>query len=290
MRDPAAATPAGSPYALPTNGMDQQAAVDPSSTALTTSQPRSLLAVSFADPNRISTTFKPGEIWSTAKDGATGLDGKMKKKLWNRLKKEVIYRDSPEELEQKQRDAEKRQALEYHDSDEYKERVAVDLAAARLKLLDRAKELGLEPGKPYVPPPTPPESEDDEDEEREDDVDTPSRQDLLLARVLTEQRVLAQLRPGAAQPLTKEPPGLDLDMKALAIQAAEAKKAELKAAKNNGVDDGNDDEPHAAAKSDSSPRSDRQHHHHKRKRSRYRDDDSDDDRRRDHRHRRRRRD
>lgn len=269
---------------------------DPSTNeyALTTTQPRSLLAMSFADPNQVSTTFKPGEIWSTARDGATGLDAKTKKKLWNRLKKEVIYRDSPEDIEDKQREKDKKDTLEYRETDEYKERVAVDIAAARLKILDRAKEVGANLGKPYLPIPTPPESDEDADSDVEG---IPSRQDLFLARVLTEQRIMAQLRPGGAVALTKEPPGLlNADIKALAAEAAKARAAEFKDKRAASTSASDIQTERKGFKGDTarddSPARDRKHdHHHRKKKSRHRDDnDDDDDRRREHRHRRRRRD
>lgn len=270
--------------------------IDPSSNdyALTTTQPRSLLAMSFADPNQVSTTFKPGEIWSTARDGATGLDAKTKKKLWNRLKREVIYRDSPEDLEDKQREKDKKDTLEYRETDEYKERVSVDLAAARLKIVDRAKEIGANMGMPYLPQPTPPESDDDADSDEEG---IPSRQDLFLARVLTEQRIMAQLRPTGAVALTKEPPGLlNADIKALAAEAAKARAVEFKEKRAASTSASDIQMERKGAKSDAtrddSSARDRKHdHHHRKKKSRHRDDnDDDDDRRRDHRHRRRRRD
>ena len=71
---------------------------------VTQQQSRSLIDVSLADPNRISKNLVPGEIWSVSRDGRDlALDAKAKKKLWKKLKREVIYRPSPEEQEEKKK-------------------------------------------------------------------------------------------------------------------------------------------------------------------------------------------
>lgn len=230
---------------------------------------RSLLAMSYADPNRVSTTFTPGEIWSLAKDGATGLDSKAKKKLWTRLKKEVIYRDSPEDLEEKKRMDERKAALEYRSTQEYHERVAVDLAAVKLKLEDEAAELGLEPGRLLV---VPEQRGTHASDDEEDDDEIPTRRDLLMARVLTEQRVMAQLRSG--NQYTEESPGLSVDVQALAKEAALAKRQTMPDEDN---DDNrrkrkdHDDDREEDDEEDERSRSRRRHHHRKHRRRR-RDD------------------
>lgn len=152
----------------------------------------SLLAISFADPNRISSTYKAGEIWSTAKDGATGLDGKTRKKLWNRLKREVIYRDSPEDLERKEREENEKTTQEYRLTLAYKERVAIDLARVKFG----------EPAPRFVPEPV---VEDD----------TPTRHDLFLAKVATAQRVMSGI---------PEPRGLPHDILTLAKDATRGRE------------------------------------------------------------------
>ena len=202
--------------------------MDPKSTAIVAAGSRSLLDVSFADPNRISTTFKVGEIWSVARDGSTGLDAKTKKKLWNKLKKEVIYRDTPEDLERKEREAEIAKTLAYRGTQEYKDRVAVDVAQARLKVQDKAKDLGLISGeldpdlaKAAKRSLDDDDNEDDDGPDDEETPDVPTRKDMFLAKVHTAQRVMAQLRPGVGVP-TDMPKGLKTDVSAAAKVAVDS--------------------------------------------------------------------
>ncbi|KAJ1461392.1 hypothetical protein M885DRAFT_507361 [Pelagophyceae sp. CCMP2097] len=200
------------------------------STAMMAYGSRSLLDVSFSDPNRISASFKVGEIWSQQKDGHTGLDAKQKKKLWNRLKREVIHRDTPEELEVKEFEEMRRGEERARETAEYKERCEIDLAQIRLLFADKAKELGCKPGRPRpaTPPPVVVVEKEPEKEPEKEQVDpnapyVPTRHDMFLAKVHTHQQVLAQLhRPAGA------PPPFVGDMEDLAETAAAAHKDALK--------------------------------------------------------------
>ena len=110
-----------------------------------------LVALGYRDPN--SSSFKAGEVWSNARDGSTGTDAKTKKKLWKRLKREVIHRDSPEELERKKREKEEEEHQKMLESEEYKKKVEDDMANAVARLQEqRAKGAGEASGRPPSPP------------------------------------------------------------------------------------------------------------------------------------------
>jgi len=263
--------------------------------ALVSASGRGLLDVSFGDPNRVSTTFKVGEIWSVARDGSTGLDAKARKKLWTRLKREVIYRDTPEDVERKAREAELARTLAYRATEEYKERVAVDVAQASLRAADKAKDANLERATldedlsrrcnaTFVD-----ESESDDDSEEEEDVSgVPSRNDMFLAKVHTAQRVMAQLRPGSVQ--ADLPKGLHIDVRDAATTAV----ADFLAANPDRVPFKDNEKTKKPDDDDD----DRDERHRSRRHRRDADDEDDEDRRRRRhrdrssrdRHRRRRRD
>ena len=152
---------------------------------VTQQQSRSLIDVSLADPNRISKNLVPGEIWSVSRDGRDlALDAKAKKKLWKKLKREVIYRPSPEEQEEKKKQKEEKDIDEYRNSDEYKLRVRRDFDDLLPLLAQQAKELrGPKPGDP---------NQDIEPSCADGD---PTRQDLFMAKVHSAQVAMAQPNP-----------------------------------------------------------------------------------------------
>lgn len=242
---------------------------------VTQQQSRSLIAVSYADPNRISKNFAAGEIWSVSKDGRDlVLDKKGKKKLWKKLKREVIYRDGPEEIEAKRRKAELKAADEFRASEEYKLRVARDFEELVPALIAKAAELGATPGDP------------DADIPRDPDVDAPSRQDMFMAKVHAAQELMQQ---SAGAPPSLKPPPLAGDAAALGRAAAKA----LAATKPDGVLFAAPDKAAAppakepskrrspSASSDSSDDRRRRKHHRsdrKKRKHRYYSDDSDSDR------------
>ena len=152
---------------------------------VTQQQSRSLIDVSLADPNRISKNLVPGEIWSVSRDGRDlALDAKAKKKLWKKLKREVIYRPSPEEQEEKKKLKEEKDIDEYRNSDEYKLRVRRDFDELLPLLAQQAKELrGPKPGNPEQA--IEPSCADGD----------PTRQDLFMAKVHSAQVAMAQPNP-----------------------------------------------------------------------------------------------
>merc|ERR1719460_1461851 len=152
---------------------------------VTQQQSRSPIDVSLADPNRISKNLVPGEIWSVSRDGRDlALDAKAKKKLWKKLKREVIYRPSPEEQEEKKKLKEEKDIDEYRNSDEYKLRVRRDFDELLPLLVQQAKELrGPKPGNP---------NQDIEPSCADGD---PTRQDLFMAKVHSAQVAMAQPNP-----------------------------------------------------------------------------------------------
>ena len=152
---------------------------------VTQQQSRSLIDVSLADPNRISKNLVPGEIWSVSRDGRDlALDAKAKKKLWKKLKREVIYRPSPEEQEEKKKQKEEKDMDDYRNSDEYKLRVRRDFDDLLPLLAQQAKELrGPKPGDP---------NQDIEPSCADGD---PTRQDLFMAKVHSAQVAMAQPNP-----------------------------------------------------------------------------------------------
>ena len=152
---------------------------------VTQQQSRSLIDVSLADPNRISKNLVPGEIWSVSRDGRDlALDAKAKKKLWKKLKREVIYRPSPEEQEEKKKLKEEKDIDEYRNSDEYKLRVRRDFDELLPLLAAQAKELrGPKPGNPEQA--IEPSCADGD----------PTRQDLFMAKVHSAQVAMAQPNP-----------------------------------------------------------------------------------------------
>jgi len=152
---------------------------------VTQQQSRSLIDVSLADPNRISKNLVPGEIWSVSRDGRDlALDAKAKKKLWKKLKREVIYRPSPEEQEEKKKQKEEKDIDEYRNSDEYKLRVRRDFDELLPLLAQQAKELrGPKPGNPEQA--IEPSCADGD----------PTRQDLFMAKVHSAQVAMAQPNP-----------------------------------------------------------------------------------------------
>jgi hypothetical protein len=152
---------------------------------VTQQQSRSLIDVSLADPNRISKNLVPGEIWSVSRDGRDlALDAKAKKKLWKKLKREVIYRPSPEEMEEKKKQREEKDTEDYRSSDEYKLRVRRDFDELLPLLAQQAKELrGPKPGNPEQS--IEPSCADGD----------PTRQDLFMAKVHSAQVAMAQPNP-----------------------------------------------------------------------------------------------
>ena len=174
---------------------------------VTQQQARSLIDVSLADPNRISKNLVPGEIWSVSRDGRDlALDYKAKKKLWKKLKREVIYRPSPEEVAEKAKVREEKDVSAYRMTDEYKLRVRRDLDELLPLLVAKAKELrGPKAGDPLQA--IEPSCADGD----------PTRQDLFMAKVHSAQ--VAMSHPGQLM-LESGKPDVDGDPAALGAQAA----------------------------------------------------------------------
>ena len=183
------APPPGPPPPAPVPAPPPQQPEDPEIAQqlqlVTQQQSRSLIDVSLADPNRISKNLVPGEIWSVSRDGRDlALDAKAKKKLWKKLKREVIYRPSPEEQEEKKKLKEEKDIDEYRNSDEYKLRVRRDFDELLPLLAQQAKELrGPKPGNPEQA--IEPSCADGD----------PTRQDLFMAKVHSAQVAMAQPNP-----------------------------------------------------------------------------------------------
>jgi hypothetical protein len=183
------APPPGPPPPAPVPAPPPQQPEDPEIAQqlqlVTQQQSRSLIDVSLADPNRISKNLVPGEIWSVSRDGRDlALDAKAKKKLWKKLKREVIYRPSPEEQEEKKKLKEEKDTEDYRNSDEYKLRVRRDFEELLPLLAQQAKELrGPKPGNPEQA--IEPSCADGD----------PTRQDLFMAKVHSAQVAMAQPNP-----------------------------------------------------------------------------------------------